>query len=333
MATKFFLLRTNTSKNLVLDNVHHISVKHVDFRAGENKPLKRRKDAGTKQEHVVFINLEHDGPSAIEHILLRFSEKNNLTFTRILPRNATSTCRYTNSNQSEAVDILTAYCNIENTDKKVKPNATKVVILGKPTSSIASKLHSLSKANSSGTHHPIVNSHESRLPLIQPDVIATCLGIEKDLTLPMTPYIIARLENLRRQFDLILLQERLEESLILLRRTLGWSFIDVLYINRKTINYGLEMAEKEKELFKGEHDLDLAIYVFFTKIFDQQIKDLGTDFDEEVSHFRIILTQLLGYCNQRTMPTGDFSIEATVWHGDIFISWKYCSKFEVRYRS
>jgi hypothetical protein len=97
-------------------------------------------------------------------------------------------------------------------------------------------------------------------------------------------------ENLRNRFTLAGLTERFDESLILLKRTLGWRMKDCLYVKR---NVGTNRPDSDTidantiKLIEEHNKLDIELYEFARQMFEERISQQDPSFWRELKIFRL----------------------------------------------
>jgi hypothetical protein len=95
-------------------------------------------------------------------------------------------------------------------------------------------------------------------------------------------------ENIRKKF-ILGLTERFDESLILLKRALGWKLMDILYIKQRI---GVsrpprrEISDRAVELIKERNKLDIELYQFAMQVFEERISQQDSSFQKEVQNFQ-----------------------------------------------
>ncbi|KAL8582080.1 hypothetical protein ACOMHN_004000 [Nucella lapillus] len=96
-------------------------------------------------------------------------------------------------------------------------------------------------------------------------------------------------------FDLVLIAERFDESMILLKRRLKWTMKDVLYIS---INKGAKSQQRPPKLdqaikkkFRKFDQFDNGLYDYFSQKFDKLVREEGQGFKDEVQAYKDILQQ------------------------------------------
>ncbi|XP_053390527.1 galactosylceramide sulfotransferase-like [Mercenaria mercenaria] len=133
------------------------------------------------------------------------------------------------------------------------------------------------------------------------------------------------LNNLKSELLLVVILERMNTSLVLLKRLLNWSFIDILYAKRKTNNHiPVFLNEKQTEHLRTTNSLDYGIYNYFSKELDQRIEKEGNDFTGEVRYFEHILNELNTFCRQTFNKSYIHTFPLSRWDNSFSISLKEC---------
>ncbi|XP_052785161.1 galactosylceramide sulfotransferase-like [Mya arenaria] len=131
------------------------------------------------------------------------------------------------------------------------------------------------------------------------------------------------LDELMNDYCLIMINERLDESAVLLKRILGWQLKDIFYQK--------QMVSKEEPRRFSSNDvdklnaflyLDFALYERAVEEFNKKVLREGEDFVEEVAHFRKINERVTNYCKSESMST--MSFEASPWSSSFVISKHDC---------
>ncbi|XP_068227591.1 galactosylceramide sulfotransferase-like isoform X1 [Palaemon carinicauda] len=92
-----------------------------------------------------------------------------------------------------------------------------------------------------------------------------------------------------KDFDLVMVAERMEESLILMSRLLCWNITDVLVlkVNARMSNFKKKINKKTKRLLRRKLAPDYLIYNFFSQKFDKLVERYGRKrMAEDVSKLR-----------------------------------------------
>ena len=121
---------------------------------------------------------------------------------------------------------------------------------------------------------------------------------------------------LSREFDLMLIAEYFDESLLLLRKLMCWSFSDILYIKqnaRSKSNGTLQMSESVKEKIRKWNAADVSLYRHFNETFWKKIIAIWTVFlawFEILSWIAISCLWILcfRFCFWKTWPHSQYSV-------------------------
>ncbi|KAI8495884.1 hypothetical protein Bbelb_263000 [Branchiostoma belcheri] len=109
--------------------------------------------------------------------------------------------------------------------------------------------------------------------------------------------------KISREFDLVMVMEYFDESLVLLRRQLCWDMQDILNFKYNSFKYDLGNTSFPKQLVKNyrRHDaIDYALYEHFNRTLWRKIKMAGSDFREELAHFRWLQKTMKTQCNRES---------------------------------
>ena len=139
-----------------------------------------------------------------------------------------------------------------------------------------------------------------------------------------------RLEFLDNEFRLVLVLERFEESLVLMKRYLGWQMADIVHIPTNTRQHlTVNLTEKQKIKHKHTCFLDYAIYNFFSQVLDQKVQAEGPGFQDEVRYFRSVLQQLRAFCIQTGTDTEKLIIKASKWNSEFQVPKSDCELMRI----
>jgi hypothetical protein len=159
--------------------------------------------------------------------------------------------------------------------------------------------------------------------------MAMDFGFPKGLTENMSYAISAYISKLSSEFELILIMERFEESLILMKRLLKWDMFDILHIATNR-NKHIQVTPDTEDLakFKSMCFLDYAIYNHFWKIFESKIASEGKSFKEEVEYFKTVLDSVNAFC--RNVKEGDnFKVDGSQWNCPFTLTSRDCKAMKM----
>ena len=93
---------------------------------------------------------------------------------------------------------------------------------------------------------------------------------------------------LQREFDLVMLMEYFDESLVLLKRRFCWKIEDILYfkLNERRNREKQELSELTREQIRKWNSGDFLLYDVFNKTLWKMIEQEGPDFYKDLALFR-----------------------------------------------
>ena len=142
---------------------------------------------------------------------------------------------------------------------------------------------------------------------------------------------------LNMTFDLVMVSERFDESMVLLKRLLGWRLQDVLYTKSNVFDKTragkrippdapsvpqYNLTARQRELHRKFNAADYALYEHFSKLFQQRVEAEGKTFAEEVIAFRSLLRQVAQFCAD--IQGGAVTLAATKWSDSFQLSRSDC---------
>ena len=116
-----------------------------------------------------------------------------------------------------------------------------------------------------------------------------------DLGFPETSYdnttlVQTYIENLATDFDLVMIMEHFDESLVLLKRILCWEVEDILYFKlnerRKEDQRVSDLNERSRTLIRQWNSADVKLYGHFNRTLWEKIGAEGPAFYEDLRVFR-----------------------------------------------
>ncbi|KAK3092964.1 hypothetical protein FSP39_009436 [Pinctada imbricata] len=110
------------------------------------------------------------------------------------------------------------------------------------------------------------------------------------------------LERIDAEFDLIIVLEYLDESLLLLKRMMFWSMKDIMYV--KPLNTAIinkedvlnSLTEDDRQRHKRHEFLDFALYRYFLKQIRRKILSEGMSFQKELEDYRSARAVVSKFC-------------------------------------
>ena len=112
-------------------------------------------------------------------------------------------------------------------------------------------------------------------------------------------YIETWVDKVSKKFTPIVL-EYFNESMVLLKRKLCMSHIDIIYSARNTRKYKLKhqpVSAKAKMTHEQHSKVDYALFKAMNDSLWRLISEQTSDFEEEVEYFRLILADTMDFCS------------------------------------
>ena len=133
------------------------------------------------------------------------------------------------------------------------------------------------------------------------------------------------LQNIEEEFDLVLISDYFDESMVLLKRQLKWSLRDILYLRVNAMTLAKDspwrsepnITSAEFLAFRHCNMVDYELYDHFLPIFLDKI-DKEYLFEEEVAAFKSVLKSLVNFCDSESagerllVPKSDWTEELVI---------------------
>ncbi|XP_045210100.2 galactose-3-O-sulfotransferase 2-like [Mercenaria mercenaria] len=292
--------------------------------------------------HIGFLKVHKAGSETMQNIFFRFGLKHNLTF--VLPekgryfRRTGSAMPVRPGNHHDILAVHSVYSR--KLFRSVLPiDSVNIGIIREPLERMVSaayyyrdvmKRRDLLKVPKLNFIHNIVNQPHlyDRKPFSRTkNSMGQDFGFSSTITINDTEEIEKQLDLLKKDFKLVLVLERFEESLILMKRTLNWDLEDVIYLKRNShAHKPVVLSPNELNKFKSTCFLDYVVYETFYEIFDKKIAAEGPDFVSEVEHFKSVLHLVKDYCEQisKNLSHKSLRIAQSAWNEPFEISNQDC---------
>ena len=140
-------------------------------------------------------------------------------------------------------------------------------------------------------------------------------------------YVTPFQRQLDSVFHLVLIAERFAESMVLMKRLLGWTMKDVVYKNLNSLKPKKKTEGPVPDLdeqFKRFHQFDVAVYEHFAKIFSRKIKNEGPDFADELETFVNITKQISEFCDAKKSGS-ELAIFRSKWNEEFVVRRAECA--------
>ena len=140
------------------------------------------------------------------------------------------------------------------------------------------------------------------------------------------------IEQLDKEFALIIIVEHFDESIILLKRILKWSTKDVIYIrknaNTNKANKKINIGVKDRTRYRQLSEVDYILYRhFYLKLWRQIEMELL--FHEEVLYFKTVRKEVEDFCQNLNKNLTVLTFSSSRWSEKIEISRDTCDSLVI----
>ncbi|XP_033739096.1 galactose-3-O-sulfotransferase 3-like [Pecten maximus] len=133
--------------------------------------------------------------------------------------------------------------------------------------------------------------------------------------------------KLDTEFELVIVVELFDESIILMRRLLNWKIKDVLYMKQNVKRKGRgEFFFNPGDAYRHKvwDEIDYALYDHFYKKIQAQLREQGPDIYEEVLYFRRLRRDMEFFCQQNPESDDTFEVVISRWSNAFIVTGKDC---------
>lgn len=301
----------------------------------------RRPMQEKKITHLAFLKVHKAGSSTMQNIFFRFGIRNKLNI--LLPKFGNYLFPYTPKmplEPSQHFDIFACHTTYKKKwfDSLLPADSVKIGIVREPVSRMISasyyhrdiaNLKYLKKVPSANFIHNLVlfpEKYDNKTFSMTRNRMGSEFGFPKDISVKNTDKIKKYLDELNSQFLLVLVLEKFDESLVLMKRLLNWSLFDILYLIHNSHRHRpIVLNKTEIAKFRNTSFLDFEIYEYFSKVLETKIQEANSVFIDEVSFFKTALQNVRVFCykkNKTANPT--LVIPKSKWEGEVKVSYKDC---------
>lgn len=280
-----------------------------------------------EQRHFAFLKVPKAGSSTVQNIFYRFGFNRNLTF--ILPRFANFISYFPvikkkniipppNGKRYEAMCNHVAY-NRTAFRQTLPVDSVFVGILRNPATQMPSYLNYFhphdfngSKALAEYLVNPDFYSSWKGARKIVPNIMANYFGLPERQQREATRHVISDyLMQIESDFDFIIILERLDESLLLMKRKFCWKLKDIIYEKQQAT-----ASQKKRrpssvtviQKFRLVAPVDFALYEHFLNKISAAVlneeREKG-DFNDELNYFRTVRDVIKKFCRSTSLKKGN----------------------------
>ncbi|XP_006811378.1 galactosylceramide sulfotransferase-like [Saccoglossus kowalevskii] len=109
--------------------------------------------------------------------------------------------------------------------------------------------------------------------------------------------VVKKNNEIEQQFDLVMITDYMDESMVLLKQLMCWRDDDVVYKSMKVVgNNRPPITEHMKGIISKWNKADMQLYNHFNRTFWRRIKNYKGDFDSDLQSFRTKQTEKTEMC-------------------------------------
>ena len=111
-------------------------------------------------------------------------------------------------------------------------------------------------------------------------------------------YVNHKIKQLDNEFDLVLIKEYFDESLILMKKLFCWEIDDILYIPKRIRNseFRLNISQSLRHRIMEWNYADMLLYEHFNRTLWRKIDEYGIDFWQDLDEFRKRIRTVSSMC-------------------------------------
>jgi hypothetical protein len=291
--------------------------------------------------HVAFLKVHKAGSTTMQNLFFRFGIRHNLNI--LLPRRG----NYLNSpgqklplKSGQHYDIFACH-TVYNTKwfKSLLPaDAVNIAIVRAPVDRMISSAYYyrdifgvkyLKRIPSGNFIHNLVNfpeKYNSAFFSQTRNSMGKDFGFRNGIQQNEKDQIKSYLDKLNSEFLLVMIMEKFDESLVMLKRLLNWSFIDIIYLKTNSHKHNpIVLNATEIANFRKTSYLDYEIYDYFTEVFETKLKTIGNDFYDEVKFFQNVLDRVHDFCSANAgKEASSVSVLSSKWNKQFEVKTSEC---------
>ncbi len=113
-----------------------------------------------------------------------------------------------------------------------------------------------------------------------------------------TSAVQKKIFELDREIDLVMLKEYFDHSMVLLRRTLCWDWMDVIYIAKaiRAKQFRHTITDSLATKIRKWNSADVKLYEHFNRTFWRKVKEYGDTFDADLKYFQELNRNISEMC-------------------------------------
>ncbi|XP_070570921.1 galactose-3-O-sulfotransferase 2-like isoform X2 [Ptychodera flava] len=328
----------------IMTSQSNISV--ITLYAGDGKPpLCQRKN------NVMFLKTRNTASDTVSRLFMRFGDINELNVA--LPVYDDYEFSHSNLMQSmlflkppppgERFNLFFLHTVYNKTlfNEIMEPDIKYVTIVGQPLSQLHSTLQFFNvntSLNISDTS-PLLNTFltkpenigvQNQFPNLK-NFMLSDLGLPKSEQDDMKA-VRSYIDDLDRDFDLVMVSEYFDESLVLLKRMLCWSLRDILYIDLDAMKRKIRPVNSatDEDIHRNFSPADYKLYNYFNKTLWRKVSQ-EVNFEKEVEYFREINARFVDFCDKANLQKSFFEVEPSIWSNGFSVDTNFCTNSRISF--
>ena len=301
---------------------------------------------GRAVRHIAFLKVHKAASGSATSIFFRYGITRDLTF--VLPKHINIISPYETIKDkfiyprlNKRFDIMTSHVIYNRTafEQYLHPDAVYIGILREPYQQFKSSMnymapkyvYNISKDNpiqlylknpmkyevNKSPRSSWINNRQGAEFGVPDDVING-----RNMT-----QIDAYVKKLDEEFDLVIITEYFDESVVLMRRMLNWKLKDILYRRLHIRGWDRKLTlprPHDRKLYRNYALTDYALYDFFFKRLWKQISAAGPDFFDELNYFKKTRDDVDDFCKVYPNITGVFTVPKSDWNAEFQVDKNLC---------
>lgn len=314
---------------------------------------------GKEVHHVAFLKVHKTGSSSVQNIFLRFGYSRNLTFVLAHDKKELAESAYPNmisySNslteknivpppEGRHYEIMCCHVIFNRTQfEKYLPTDTYYIgLVREPITRLESAIRYFNLFSNNNLSEYAANplklekgphSMSNNRMAFEFGYPLTLFPNSHEKPTDLQKAIDEYTKELFQRFDLIMINERMDESLVLMKRVLNWHVKDILY-TEKLVAKRMTRRFNDTDIrnLKTFLYLDHHLYQRALDEFSAKVTDLGDEFQEEVANYQKEKSMASEFCMKSNISFIEFS--GTKWNSKYTVTREDCdllNKFEINF--
>ncbi|XP_064615665.1 galactose-3-O-sulfotransferase 2-like [Liolophura sinensis] len=325
-------------------NSSELSYSKLDSQESQRDIREPTQARSSEVRRIVYIRIPKTGSSTMTMLVWRFAWARNLSVLAVNPKFEGTRDRLTHKMfflppPGQKYDVMAEHVlyNKESFSNYLAEDAVYVTMLREPFSLLYSTLYYVPAFQKTITEVNKIEAYLKNPAKYDNTAIMAGRSYTKN---PQSSFLGLRrrdfdnegkiqelISSIDRDFPVVLILERLDESLILLRRVLKWPMKDIIYSveNVNSAKPKLKITPEHREKYKKWSLADHKLYNFFKKKLEESIEEAGPELQEELAVFRKYKMDIARYCRFQTIMDEDMLFTESPYNERFSITRKDCS--------